>query len=256
MSEDNLKVVTIIGDSLSMVRPDCQLTLKSLYPYQLQTKLGKNYYVVVRNRRANHTNTQCQYQHLHDDILYNDSDYIIFHLGIVDCAPRLITRLERLIFRLFRVNTRENIYIRFKSRYRRFFTRYFPFQRVTKRQFQDNFEKLISLIREQTATKKIFILNIADTNEYNKHRSFNYAKNIEEYNGILADLVNSNSNTCCLIDVNSWSLNKEIMLDDGMHINKKGHELIASVLYEGILNAENSCSKYSPQRETCPAENF
>jgi lysophospholipase L1-like esterase len=233
--DEGLKIVTIIGDSLSMVRPDCGLCIKNLYPYKLQERLGGNYYVVVRNRRANNTNIQCEYQNLHDDVLYNDSRYMVFHLGIVDCAPRLITFPERQFFKVLGINWRDNLYIRFKSRYRRFFTKHHQFQRVSREQFHRNFSTLINLIKQHTSVVKVFIINIADTNEYNKYRSYNYERNIYDYNEIISDVINKHNDICSLIDMYSESImHREIMLDDGMHINEKGHDFIAKVLYDKI----------------------
>src|SRR4030042_4022387 len=87
--------ITIIGDSLPMVYAKYVLSYKNTYPYLLQTLLGPcQYHVVLRSRRRNHVLTQSLRDNLDDDILYNDSEYIIIHLGIVDCAPRTFSLLE------------------------------------------------------------------------------------------------------------------------------------------------------------------
>lgn len=239
MNNDNFKIITIVGDSLSMVRPDCGMALKDLFPYKLQIKLGKDYYVIVRNRRANDTETQCMQQHFNDDILYNDSRYLVIHLGIVDCAPRLISRKEYLVFRLLGINYEDNFYIRFKSKHRRFFTKHFPLQRVSKERFKSNFLKLIDLVETQTAIKKVFIINIADTNETNKLRSFNLGENIQEYNEILENIVKGSKGLSVLIDIyNESKKDKEILLEDGMHLSLKGHDFLANALNKYIIESE------------------
>lgn len=241
MIKNQIKIVTMIGDSISMVRPEAGISLLELYTYKLQEKLGGGYYVVARNRRANNTNIQCDPQNIQDDILYNHSRYIVVHLGIVDCAPRLMTRKEELLLRLFHFDWLTNFYIGFKSKHRRFFTKLFPWQRVTKEGFRKNLLTLVNLIREKQSSclKQVFIINIADTNEINKLRSYNYEKNILEYNEVILSVIRENQDLCLLIDMHKESReNKGILLDDGFHFSIAGHELLANNLYNAILRCE------------------
>lgn len=239
--KNNLKIITVVGDSLSMVRSDAEVRLEDLYAYKLQEKLGSGYYVVLRNKRANNTTTQSDHQNLQDDVLCNNSRYIIFHLGIVDCAPRLMTRKERLLLKIFRMDKQTNFYVRFKSRHRRFFTKLFAWQIVTKDEFRDNFLKMIDFVRKThgDVIKGIVIVNIADTSDINKHRSFNYEKNILEYNKVLLDIVNANRDLCTLIDIYSESKNNiNMILNDGMHLSTTGHNLLSRLLYDYIIEKE------------------
>jgi hypothetical protein len=246
MSKDGLKIITILGDSLSMVGPDAGITLRDLYWYKLQEKLGSEYYVIARNRRANNTKVQCDCEYLRDDILHNDSCYIVMHLGIVDCAPRLMARKERILLRLLHINGQNNFYVRFKSRHRRFFTRLFQWQIVAKNKFQENLEGFIASVRgsQHPSIKGIIVINIADTGEENKSRSFNYEKNILEYNSVISNIVNVNRDICSLIDMYEESkIDRKILLEDGMHLSISGHNLLLDLLYDSIIKREKDDSK-------------
>jgi lysophospholipase L1-like esterase len=232
--------ITIIGDSLSMVYAKYGLSYKNTYPYLLQTLLDPcKYHVISRSRRRNHVLTQSLRDNLDDDILYNDSQYIIIHLGIVDCAPRTFSLLEdRILYVLMQAPVLKwlaNFVTKFKSKHRRFFTKNFPQVYVTKPDFKEKYELILNEIKSKVHPKKVFLLNIADTNDENKRRSYNFEKNILEYNEVIADLARKNAGFCELIDVFGLTKSKkEFLLDDGIHLGKEAHEALAKILYEKI----------------------
>jgi hypothetical protein len=85
--------------------------------------------------------------------------------------------------------------------------------------------------------EKVIIVNIANTNEVNKRRSFGFEKNIFDYNNIIHRLISTNSK-CFLIDLYTYSkLNSNILLNDGIHINKNAHEIIADDIVR-IVNSK------------------
>lgn len=235
------KIIGIAGDSLSMVNSEEELLYEELYPYRLQMKLGEEFHLIVRNRRANNSSLQFNWLNLHDDILCNNSRYQVIHIGISDCAPKLISRPEDIVMRLLGMGGYRNFYIRFKSRHRRFFTKLFRFQKVPLDKFIKNFTHAINEIREKTKIKKVFVLGICDTNDLKKRRSFNIEKHINDYNNALMSVVNLNKDLSEYIDMYSQSRkDMSIMFKDGMHINQKGHELIASILFERIMLCEEA----------------
>ena len=44
------KIITILGDSLSMVRNDEGVTIRTIYPYLLNKILGNDYYVINKSK--------------------------------------------------------------------------------------------------------------------------------------------------------------------------------------------------------------
>lgn len=243
--DNNLKVITIAGDSLSMVSPEKEIFYKDTYPFKLQMMLNlTEYNIALRSNGRNNVLSQALRENLDRNVLYNNSRYIIFHLGIVDCAPRLFGLMEdRIIFFLSQMPIIKffvNLLIKFKSKYRRFFTRYFPKTYVSRKDFKGKYEYILEEVKNKARPRKVFLINIADTNEKNKLRSFDFEKNIRDYNNILEGLVLKNRDFCELVDVFSATKeNKDLMLDDGIHLSKAGHDFLAQTLYEKIKHDNN-----------------
>ncbi|MFH1894372.1 MAG: GDSL-type esterase/lipase family protein [Patescibacteria group bacterium] len=212
------------------------------YPYKLQALLNpEGYYVILKNRRRNHI--LLLEENLSDDILCNKSKYVILHLGIVDCAPRLFGYFEDRIIHVFMkvpfLRFFTGLFIKFKSKYRRFFTRYFPKVYTKKKEFKEKYQFILDEIKRAVGPKKVFIVNIAETNEENKFRSYNFEKNIADYNEILKEIVSENKEFCELVDFHSATKqNKNFILDEGIHLSNAGHDLLSRLLYEKIQKAD------------------
>ena len=238
--KNSLKIITIVGDSLSMVRPSEGINYRDTYPFILQNMLGEGYHIVVRNRRSNDSQIQSHPQHIQDDVLFNDSEYVILHFGIVDCAPRLMTRKETLFLKVVNIKFITEKYIGFKSRYRRFFTKHFQWTRVSQERFRENMNYLVDSIKNNNAAQKIIIINIADTNERSEYRSYGYKRNILKFNNSLKPIVENNKEYCLLINFFEESNgSQKLMAQDGMHLLSPGHSFLADKLYKLIINLEN-----------------
>lgn len=221
-----------------MVRPSDGIMYTDTYPYLLQALLGPQYHVVLRSRPGYRV-VQLFEDYLIDDVLYNNSHYIILHLGLVDCAPRLFTLREREVLRrmyhTFPTKPLAFFVIQFKSHYRRFFTKYFKRTYASRKEFEMHYGAVIKEIKEKAKPKMLLITNIIDTNERNKFRSYNFEKNILEYNQILVRLVSANADICKLIDLfSATKQNKEFLLEEGTHLSKLGHDYLARALSREI----------------------
>ncbi len=232
------RIITIVGDSLSMVRPQADIDYVDTYEYKLQNYLGSDFHVIQRSKRLNDVNVVAE--SLEDDVLNNNSKFVILHVGIVDCAPRLFSRNVYLFFNFISrypiLRKIVSTIIKFKSRNRRFWTRICPKTYVSKDVFHERLEFIINQIKERT-NSHVIIINIADTNNRNKKRSYNYDKNIKEYNSIIKEIILKNKKNCELIDfyniIQNWNKDK-LLLDDGVHISKEAHDLIARLLCQKI----------------------
>lgn len=223
-----------------MVRPLEGINYRSTYPFILQNMLGGGYHILVRNRRSNDSEIQSRSLNIQDDVLFNDSEYVILHFGIVDCAPRLMTRKETLFLKVLNIKFITEKYIGFKSKYRRFFTKHFSWTRVSQERFRENINFLVDSIKNNNAAQKILIINIADTSERNDHRSYGYKRNILKFNNILKEIVEKNKEFCLLINFFRESNgSQKLMSQDGMHLLSLGHSFLADKLYKLIINLEN-----------------
>jgi len=241
MDSDNPKLITIVGDSLPQVSSDQKISYQETYPFLLQRMFDANKYLVkLSSRSTNQVIKQSSSDNLNTDVLYNNSEYVVIHLGIVDCAPRLFGYIEdRIVFVLSHVPVVKifiNLVIKFKSKYRRFFTKHFPKTYITRKIFKEKYSFIVKEIKNKSNPKKIFIINIADTSEKNKYRSYNFEKNILDYNKILKDIYSENSDFCELIDFHSETLkNKKLIIEDeGIHLTREGHRYLAGLIYNKI----------------------
>ncbi len=240
MPNNDLKIITIIGDSLSLPSSEKEITYKYTYPFKLQLLLGQNeYHVALRSNGRNNVSIAALRENLDRNILFNDSMYIIFHLGIVDCAPRLVGLFgDRILYVMTQVpvlNVLAKLFFKFQTKYRRFFTKYFPKTYISKKDFKEKYGFILREVKKTANPKKVFLINIADTSEKNKKKSYNFEKNILEYNKILEDLASENKDFCELVDLFSATRDhKELMLEDGIHLSKEGHEFLAQLLKEKI----------------------
>ncbi|MDC1317697.1 SGNH/GDSL hydrolase family protein [Flavobacteriaceae bacterium] len=223
-----MNIITILGDSLSMARIEDGISYKDTYSYLLSEYLKKDYLVLNKSKRGNTTKNQINPQNIYDDIITTNSNFFIIQIGIVDCSPRIITMKEKVILRYLFSEKIQNIYIGFKSKYRRFITRNFPKTYVSLDNFNDNYKLLIQTILKQTAVKKIVLINISDTNNINKYRSYGFENNIISYNQVISKLQKKFKSKVELIDLFSISKNNNIILDDGIHISPDAHIVLAN----------------------------
>ena len=103
--------------------------------------------------------------------------------------------------------------------------------------FNDNFELLIQTILKQTDVKKIALINIADTNNGNKYRSYGFENNIINYNQVISTLQKKFKSKVELIDLFSLSKNNNIILDDGIHISREAHIIIANEIEKVLFKS-------------------
>jgi lysophospholipase L1-like esterase len=229
------KVITVLGDSLAMLRAEYNILLNDIYSFKLAEKLRQDYLLVNKARRANIITEQTNKQFMYDEVLNNNTDIFIIALGICDCAPRIFSRKQEHILRSFLPAIVSKYIIKIKSRYRYFFTKNFPQTWVSLECFKVKYEYLVQKILEQSNYVKIYIINIADTNNENNNRSYGFRENILKYNAVLENIANKYSRNIEIIDFYTLTQEKpELLLDDGIHITKDAHDLLAEILYTKI----------------------
>ncbi|MBP2201423.1 lysophospholipase L1-like esterase [Methanococcus voltae] len=228
-----MKIITILGDSISMVRPNEGISLRELYSYKLQENLGSEYYVVNNAIRGSYAKVQLN--NMEDTVLCNNSEVVIIFFGIVDCFPRLFSRTEKLIMAglsKFKLDCINKAIIHIKSKNRYFFTK--SQKKVYTRVY--DFDKIYSdiiLKIEKTGCKQIILVNIPSTNEKTKKRNYGVDENIREYNLIISKQLENKK--IDLVDLYTITENNpNIILEDGHHISKEGHKILSEILSEKI----------------------
>jgi len=232
----NRKIILLIGDSLLMPRPNKNITYKDTYGYLIKKYFeNKKYFVIIIAKRGNNSLRQS----LEDEILYGIKQFeptiAIIHLGIVDCAPRIFTKIEKGILTTLPPMLNSKI-INFFSKRRLFFTKYFPKKYVNSVNFKRNIQKFFNTFNELNVIP--ILINIIEPPEKLCARSYNFLKNVKTYNNILLDL--SKKNNCKLLDFNKIVKSKpDYLIDDGIHLSKLGN----SELAKEIINCINQINK-------------
>lgn len=215
------KRIVILGDSLSMPRPDDGITYNETYAYLLY---DKGYEVINRSRRANNTSIQAKTQNILDDIIFLDPTSIVIFLGITDCAPRMFTKKETLVLGIF-PNFLRKIIIGFFSKHRYFITKLRKITYVSRVNFKKNMNTIIKHAVEKNC--QIILCTIPETNKTNIERSFNFKENIEMYNETIKKI--SNKYNLSLVETQKCS---DGLLEDGIHITKNMHHFIFQEIHK------------------------
>jgi lysophospholipase L1-like esterase len=232
---EKLCIVTVLGDSL--VVPRIELPYSETYPYKLSMMLGSEFLIVNKARRNNTIEEQTSEAgagYLTEDVEYmKESCYFVVHIGICDCAPRVFSRRQNLMLQKMPLIGKP--IIDFKSKFRRFFTKNFPMVYVSKKDFEKKLDLLIRTIFAKTSARKVFVINIADTTKENKYRSYGFEKNLSNYNKIITDVSSKFSDRIDIFDTYSLTTkHPELLWEDGIHIKKEAHDVIAQYLYNKI----------------------
>jgi lysophospholipase L1-like esterase len=210
--------IQIIGDSLSLHRKDEGILYKDTYPYIL----SKKYDVVLTSNYSKTTNDNV--------ILAEDTKYVIIHLGLVDCFPRVYAKNTKLIL-FYLPNQLRQIVTFFHRHYRYYFTRMFPKVTTESDDFNYNMRKLLHAINMSGA--KPIIVDIVNVSDEVAKRNFNANENIEKYNDYLRRL-------CFAYDCERVRLHymtkhhPEMLHTDGQHLSKIGHIVLAGLIDDTI----------------------
>jgi hypothetical protein len=210
--------IQIIGDSLSLHRKDEGILYKDTYPYILSKK-----YEVIRSSGYSKT-TNDDYQ------IVLGVDYVVVHLGLVDCFPRVYAKNTKLIL-FYLPDQLRQIVTFFHRHYRYYFTRMFPKVTTEKDAFQRNMIQILSDIRASHATP--IIVDIVHVSQEVVNRNFGANENIRKYNDLLSRLAFQYD--CPRVRLNYMTKHHPDMLHtDGQHLSKVGHFILATLIDQTI----------------------
>ena len=219
----------VLADSLALVRPEENITEKDLYSYKIQLKMHKELYVVSKAIQNNSSIRENSYE---SDIYHqraSDCSFLILGLGIVDCSPRLFSKnVKELLNYLTKVPIVKrfaHLYIRFKSKYRIYFTKKDRITETSIIEYQKNINLIIDNIKKYNKIEHIFITNIASPGKALIDKSFGIHNNIKKYNKVLEHI--SQKENISIIDVYGFTQKySQYILSDGHHISSEVHDFI------------------------------
>ncbi len=242
------EVVIVVGDSVGAPRPWVGVNLKRTYAFQLNQQLGCEYYVVNYCESNNSTENSIKEGFLRTYLRASDASFAVIQLGIVDCAPRLMSPFERFLGALAaRWSPAQRLfayYVRKKAKYRYAFTKWFPKTLVPIERYEDNYRKLLGELFNNNPIKKAYLVNIAYPGDVLISRSYNILGNIRDYNSVLERLASEFSDRVELIDIYGVTEEKRhwITPDDGHHLVGDAHDWIACAIAQRIAQASAGSS--------------
>jgi lysophospholipase L1-like esterase len=251
-------IVVVVGDSLGCPRPWVGVDLSTTYSFQLNRILGSGAFVANYSVGDNSTDRAVKEPFLRTFIRESGASFAIIQLGIVDCAPRLLSPVERALGvvagRVPWLGTLFNEYIKLKSRYRYQLTKIFPRELVPIARFKSNYLALVREIVESNPIKTVFAINIAYPGEILRKKSFNILANIQAYNAVIEDLAEVYQGRLAVVDLFTQCAHNPdwITQDDGHHIHKPAHDWIAAEIAHRISVC--SCSGHVPDCHVEPAK--
>lgn len=231
-----MHALVIIGDSISCPRPSEDIGLRQTYAWKLQEKLQPDFYVVNWAASDNNSRRATSSGFLATYLRSSDATYAVVQLGIVDCAPRLMSNLERLIVglasRVPGLRILNAAYVRAKARHRFALTKWFPRTLVPRQEYETNMRRLIGELLEQSRMRKVFVVNIAQAGAVLLERSYGIAENISSYNEVLASIVSSDPKRLHMVNIGEKTQEHPewITRSDGHHLRSEAHAWIADAI--------------------------
>lgn len=222
--------ILLIGDSLSMVRPDHGVRFEDTYAYLLQNRL-KDCIIFNASQRANSSQNVLSSNYCYETFDAINPDLIIYFLGIVDCMPRLFTSAQRLLLRLimasryFRGIGRLIISYRSKRRYALTKKRLIQFVPI------EDWNKNVEILLKKKS--KVIFVNIPFPGDRLLTRNHGIVDIIDNYNASLLSLSKKYGGT--VIDFNSITKQAPVLLlEDGYHITAEAHKVLSNLLIDEI----------------------
>ncbi len=229
------KRITLFADSLALPRGKDwgNIPFERTYPYLLEKKLREKavFQDFIFTNRAQRFRTIVQTESdFRDFAELNNTEIIILHSGIVDCAPRVFTQTQRKWI--------ENL----PSPARRIILKIIKFARkaiiltisknktyVSPDHFKKSLESILGAAKETNA--KVILLNIISPPDDLEQRSPGFQTNVKIYNKIIDDTALHYKAT--VIDLDTWihkNGGHDELTCDGMHINERGHAFVSESL--------------------------
>lgn len=230
-------IVQYYADSLGLSRPGfVELNQRYIYLFENWLKENKPGELFLINRaRRGYTIDQLSAVYFEDEeYITGTKEVLIIHEGVCDCAPRPVSKkIRRIISKLpgflkFRI-------ISYLHKNRARLLRKGSVHYLVEK---EDYEKLLTKWLQDAVTKfnRIYLLNIAPTNEGIENHSPGFGKSINEYNKIIENVVTALNNPVIkMIDIHSLiagqaNIDDFIIREDGHHITVKAHQLIADKL--------------------------
>jgi lysophospholipase L1-like esterase len=231
--------ISIITDSLSMPRvegEDC-IYINQTWPKLLQKTINQSGFTFAefpaRARDSDSLNSTSLFS---EAIEFCNPKIVIIQIGIVDCAPRIISKKEyALLNKYYFPKKLKNFIIKFrKTRKNKILSRgVLKKVYVSPLRFVQNFNSFINRIKNFNLKVQIIIIPILGYTPFLDTKSNGYSKNIKMYNRMLIEI--SKEHNCILLSDLTMKMDEiKYYTSDGYHLNQLGQSFLSVEISEMI----------------------
>jgi hypothetical protein len=233
MTEGIFKV-RLYGDSLALPRPgylENNARYISLLCAWWMKQEGVQSIELCDRSKGSSTVADLYQWYEHDNVYFGETgDVLIIHCGIVDCAPRPVPRwLRNRIARLPGALRRRTIDFLHQHR-AQILERSGGWRHIDPQLFRSIYKRWMEHAVERFS--RVYIINIAPTNDLTEKHSPGFTQSIAQYNEIISDIVSAlSAENLFLIDVHKiinekrQEIDDYIVPDDGHHITALSHRI-------------------------------
>src|ERR1044072_1723463 len=232
--------ISILADSLELPREDVGSDdlLEVPYPFLLDQSLGARFgsaAPVIFERGMRRRTIECVIDDWYEQVELKKPEIVVVHVGIVDCAPRVFLRREGAFVANIRFSPLRNRILKFTHDHRR---RIVEFRRkvyVPLHRFEPLGQTVVQRPRE-TGVQSLVFINIIRPPDSVEERSPGFQNNVIAYNRVLQEQTKHAFVT--LVDLNRIVQDAggtEKLTVDGIHLNERGHVLLAEQLEQLLL---------------------
>ena len=231
--------IVIFGDSLALPREDVggDEMLEVTYPFLLDRSLRRQFGAaapIIFERGMRRRTIEYVLDEWNEMVELRKPQMVIVHVGIVDCAPRVFLRREAALVANIRFGWLRDRIFKFTHDHRR---RIVGFRRkvyVPLARFEPLVRQVVEKSRENDVQSLVFI-NIIRPPDSVEERSPGFQSNVIAYNQVLQE--QTKHEFVSLIDLNRVvhdAGGSEALTVDGIHLNERGHMLLAEKLEEHV----------------------
>lgn len=229
-----------MADSLAMAREgETNVAYETTYPYLLDQWLRQRFgsqAPLLIERGMRRRTIEYVLDEWYELVDLRQTDVVVIHVGIVDCAPRVFLRRERQFVENLRPGLLREFILDKVHRHRRAIVNlrqkvYVP---------PDRFNALVAQVVAKAKASKLrslVMVNIITPPAEMDERSPGFIRNVGIYNEILK--THAGANGAHLIDIDRLIKERggvEQFTVDGIHINEAGHKLLAREIEKHILS--------------------
>ena len=240
--------VRVYGDSLALPRPGVVKNDERYVALLEEWWRSRGEWVELLDRsRPNQTVLQAKSAWSDDNAYFGDPvDVVIAHVGICDCAPRPLKPYERAFVSKLPAGMRDSV-VKLVHKFRAQLVQARTIRVVPEGEFRSAYREWLP--RVAANAQRVYVIDVAPTNQLMEERSPGFMESIRVYNDIIRETVDElGAGKAQLIGVHaaisaaSTDIDDWVVREDGHHITPRTHRMI----FEQIRDRELSASSRAP----------